>query len=91
MWKIKSSSANAKLSIVKKAKANPWLIAGCSYGPACLYIGFSRTLIDPFGRNLDRLLFFALGTILLMVGLGMLSANQQRLERRLDELERLKN
>ncbi len=91
MWKIRSSAANAKLLTAKKTKANPWIIAGCTYGPCCLFIGVSRILPHPFGRDLDTYLWMALGTILLMVGLGMLSANQQRLERRLDELERLKN
>ena len=91
MWKIRSSVANAKLLTSKKVKANPWIIMGCTYGPCCLFIGVSRTLEHPFGRDFDCYLWMALGTILLMAGLGMLYANQQRLERRLDELERMKN
>ena len=91
MWKIRSSAANARLSTAKKVKANPWIIMGCTYGPCCLLIGTSRILKYPFGRDFDTYLWLALGSILLMVGLAMLYANQQRLERRLDELERLKN
>ncbi len=91
MWKIRSSAANARLLTAKKIKPNLWIIAGCTYGPCCLFIGISRMLGRPFGRDFDSYLWMALGTILLMVGLGMLYANQQRLERRLDELERLKS
>ncbi len=91
MWKIRSSTANAKLSATKKTKANPWIIAGCIYGPCCLFIGVSRILPRPFSHDLDTYLWMAMGTILLMAGLGMLYANQQRLERRLEELERLKS
>ena len=91
MWKIRSSAANARLSTAKKVKANPWLVAGCTYGPCFLFIGFSRTLADPFKHDLDTLLMFALGAVFLMTGFGMLYVNQQRLERRLDELERVEN
>ena len=91
MWKIRSHAGNAALRTAVKVKANPYLILGITYGPVGIYHGLYLTLPKPYGHDLDTHLFIAGGTLLLMFGLLSLYGNQQRLERRLVELERLKS
>ena len=81
-----------KLAAASKNKANPLLIAGIVFGPVLILMGLHYPLLfaikrpDWFGYGIA-----VAGTFLLILGLVMMLARQQHLERRLDELERLKN
>ena len=86
---------DAKLSSVKKplAKINPLLPALICFGPVAMWMGFHAPFIyahlskpDWFDNGIAMT-----GTFMLMIGLVMIASRQVALERRLDELERLKN
>ena len=75
-----------------QAEINSFLPFILSFGPVLMFSGFYKAFTNAVGaNNLVTVSFEVVGTLLLALGLGMLLANQQRLERRLDELERLRN
>ncbi len=80
----------AALASTNKTKTSPFLIAGIVFGPILMLMGLHYPLLletkrpDWFGYGIA-----VAGTFVLILGLSMLLAKQQKIERRLDELERL--
>ena len=76
-----------------KAKINPFLPTLICFGPIAMWLGFHAPLVYTHLSKPDWLDngIAITGTFMLTFGLVMIAGKQVVLERRLDELERLKN